>query len=331
MPKIISLHKPDLKAARELAAKISASGVRPRLTFLFPLGAERTAAMELLAESHPSARKIRTLLSSSDEPVLLAALHCALKSRGGGLKKAIEALCAHPSNAVKRLAENRLAIISGRGTPALGAGMWSHYYHESRPPKRRWLLSSRKALFATDQTDQLLHKLKTLEEISRALASEFGEDFVGLAVRGGIAKGYSTEQSDADAAIVGFNKTGLMASRAHELGEKRGLRMEMYRADPAKKPVNDSLFRGLFFGDHERLFQLQKRAVDAATPKEWEELVARSTKFESDVTKTILNFHFSPNELLELSYAARLLRVPPDLEKMREIMKDKASSKGINS
>lgn len=67
-------------------------------------------------------------------------------------------------------------------------------------------MATRKPLFATPETKDLIEKIRKLERISERLKKEFGDDFVGIIIFGSTAKGYRLEESDIDWGIIAKNE-----------------------------------------------------------------------------------------------------------------------------
>jgi predicted nucleotidyltransferase len=181
-----------------------------------------------------------------------------------------------------------------------------------------WLLGSQKPVFATPHRRALVKRLAAIDGISRGLKKEFGDGFVGITVFGSSSKGYWREGRDLDYALIGSNPK--VAERFEELS--KGLRaceshyLNVDRSEPKKL---SPLFRGLFFGDHGKLRQLQKKAVAKMSESEWRSLRA-DVYFEEIRNLEKADYRFgipaADRQLLRLVVAR--LRVPPGLAEMRE-------------
>ena len=338
MPKIASIfEQPKGKAARELVDSINSTKVKPRLTFVFPLSGERRKAIELLAKEEPALDEIKPLFSSTDEPVLAAALHSLskLKAKGkleGKLDYVLEDLPERLRNRVKR----RLSAHAKLSKTSDTAANFTELEDKTMkalgltPIKNMHLLGSRKAVFATPHTEAIAAKIKSLQKISDALAKEFPEHFVGLTVVGSIPKGYANSSSDADLFYLHTGKTYAIEDeiqdRLRRNATQEGIEIQAFPLDLNGPSVHNALFQGLFFGDREKLFDAQKKAVATATPEQWEKLVSNAKGTEGDYTKVLERHSVSPDKLISLIYATHLLRVPPDLKQMRQIMAEKELS-----
>ncbi|GEM_PF-4793561 len=331
MPKTLSLWKgPKGKVMRKLVEEINATNAKPRLTFVFPISQERRKALEVLAEEKPSAEKLRPLFASKDQTVLAAALHSLRKAKlpEGSGKGSLDYALKDASVETEALARHHLKSPQSLETSAGRLDKQTLKGLGLKPFASRELLASRKPVFATPHAKKIGLKLNSLARISEALKREFSHDFVGLSVVGSITKGYANRESDADLCFLHYNRAAEIRARLAELAKREGISLHAWPIELSGFSLHNSLFQGLFFGDREALFQAQKNAIDNTNPEAWELwTLGNLKKHEGDYLKTLERNDLTPGELLDLVYAAHLLRVPPSLEEMRQIMKEKEAAR----
>ncbi|MFH0973710.1 MAG: nucleotidyltransferase domain-containing protein [Candidatus Micrarchaeota archaeon] len=190
---------------------------------------------------------------------------------------------------------------------------------------RRWLLGSQKPVFATDFKKELVVRLKRLEEVAAQLKKEFGRNFVGVTVVGGTAKGYATPESDLDYAVIASNPKVL--ARFRELAEDLRLCAEHY-VSPASPENKRFLFHGLFFGDRKLLEQHQAEVVNNISEESWNSIREKIADKELELSKASSRFGLSDAEAERLALAARLLRVPPELSEVKDILRRRLKRAG---
>ena len=350
------MERPRQGGAQELAEAIreAAAGkkLRPFSAVTWPLSRERRTAFDLLTAQRPDFEKVKKLLESSeDEPVLLAALHAAKRVPDGekqGAKKALRALLSSDSLEVRGDAATQLAAMANKrelekllnhptSEVVRLAAQDFVTAQEKKPPEkagraefgrgrfkgfdRMWLLGSRKPLFATPATRELVERLAAVQKISRALKKEFGKKFVGVLVVGSTAKGYFKPASDLDYVVVTSDKKA--ADRFEEIGRGNGIKLcASYDVDPTfeRSPSMKHLFKGVFFGDRKKLAEAQRRFVQQASGDAWSEVIQYVKYHEGDLEKAVKRFGVPSGEREKLRLAAWLLRVPPPLGEMRKIM-----------
>ncbi|MFA4946243.1 MAG: HEAT repeat domain-containing protein [Candidatus Micrarchaeia archaeon] len=93
---------------RRLREEITASGVKPRLTFLFPLSRDRQSALDLLTAETPNLETAQRLINESSDPHVLAAALLIHPKEEASLKK-IKQLLEHPDWRVQQAAGQAIA------------------------------------------------------------------------------------------------------------------------------------------------------------------------------------------------------------------------------
>lgn len=68
------------------------------------------------------------------------------------------------------------------------------------------LLASKNPAFASLETEALIGRLKTIEDIVQKLQKTFGENFIGITVYGSTAKGHMIKESDLDFTVIAYDK-----------------------------------------------------------------------------------------------------------------------------
>lgn len=140
--------------------------------------------------------------------------------------------------------------------------------------KHQWLLVSQKPMFATPHTKELAEKFLKLEKITQQIKNEFKDGFFGLIVYGSSTKGYYNK-TDLDYKIIVKNTNNY----EHFIYERFAELMPQFHSyeshgqiiiDENKKIIDrehPDLFSGLFLGDREELFQIQKNFLDSIDEK----------------------------------------------------------------
>ena len=354
MPEPLFWEKP--RASPSLLGELRAAGVKPRLTFVFPTSGARKA-MRVLQNDSPEPKAVKDLLGSKRVTDVLVGLNALDKLSPKGKKIAatlpiLRGLLKHENEVVRKQAVVRLAMrpettveylryLSKQEDWAvhkqafveldkrLGAtvdeshGLFGQDVHDkanselTRRLGKRWLLGSQKPVFATAFTKELVVRFKRLEEVAAQLKKEFGRDFVGVTVVGSTTKGYATPKSDLDYALIASNKAVL--ARFKELAKDLNLCVEHY-VGPASPKNQRFLFYGLFFGDRELLEQHQAEVVNNISEWNWNSIRNEIAKQELELFNASI-FGLTNAEAERLALAVRLLRVPPELSEMKNILR----------
>ena len=310
----------------KLREEIRASGVKPRLTFLFPLSRERESALNLLTAEEPNAEEAQRLINESSDPHVLAA---ALTTHPNAeiTPEQLKELTRHPSRWVHeaakqistRLTKNENSKIQEDAKPARSLVMFK------RKGNKRTLFS-RKPLFATGYPRELINRLKKLEEITKKLKKKYGEGFTGVTVFGSTSKGYFKKGSDLDYAIIAKDYAAAREFKRLAKNENLQLCYETYLHPEHSRQTAFGFFHGLFFGDRKQLRQAQKKAIQKINQRDWDSIVYKISTEEATVKKILNRFGISKEEYLKFALAAELARVPPaSIEEMRRIMKVKSA------
>ncbi|VVB51098.1 HEAT repeats [uncultured archaeon] len=160
-------------------------------------------------------------------------------------------------------------------------------------------------------------RLQALADISARLTEEFGSGYVGVVIVGSTEKGYMTPQSDLDCAIIAENLQ--VKKEFVELAEAREIHPCIRLNLPPDTLSGDNrnfLFTGMFFGNREKLAEMQKKTLDSLTPEDWDTL--RKTMINRDVDFYKLykgGLKYEDIELIE--HARTVLYTPPDYETMK--------------
>ena len=149
------------------------------------------------------------------------------------------------------------------------------------------------------------------------LRLEFGDDFVGITIVGSTAKGYATPKSDLDYAVIASNPKILSIFR--ELAKDLRLCTEHY-VTPASPENQRFLFHGLFFGDRRLLEQRQAGLINNISEADWNAVIGQIASHEVNLSKAN-RFDLNDAEMNRLVLATRLLRVPPELSEVKNILR----------
>jgi len=189
----------------------------------------------------------------------------------------------------------------------------------------RGIVYSEEPAFATPSSIPNINRLSGIAEISRRLR-ERDKGVVGVIVVGSSALGYleddvETRVSDLDYGIL---CDGPEAARA-VADFKRLAKAKRIRTDPAATSGGvlgligdrdaDMLFRGLFFGDRERLRDAQRNALSEVGRGGWDDL-RESMLLRVDYRK-LRRFGFTDEESGQVEFLRSLLWTPPDFETMK--------------
>ncbi len=181
------------------------------------------------------------------------------------------------------------------------------------------LLTNQKALFATPHTEAIIKRLNDIHKITKKMKREFGNKFLGVTLVGSTEKGYMHPSSDLDFIVLAQNKK--VFKRFTELAKDLKLckHIDDY-VNPRHKKGANWLFYGIFFGNHKRLRELQKKAAEMLTNKEWEELQEHIRFHQTQSDKKTRRFDDSVLDH-HTREATALLQVPPSRKETLKILR----------
>jgi len=195
----------------------------------------------------------------------------------------------------------------------------------------KYLLSTQKPLFATPYTKELADRIKKLQEIVQELKNEFSDKFIGITVFGSTSKGYFLGGdpkshflgSDLDWGI--FAKDRKVSREFQNMAKKKSLQLchEHYTKISRDGKISgnkDVLFYGLFFGDYEKLRELQRIAIQNMNKGEWDDVRLGIAIYETSLYKAAERFDITEEELKKIDLFAILLRVPPPYDETIKII-----------
>jgi hypothetical protein len=84
------------------------------------------------------------------------------------------------------------------------------------------------------------------------------------------------------------------------------------------------LFLGQFFGDYEKLKELQEKTLANMEAREWDNIRKTIMKSETDLLKAAYRFNIPPEEMEKITQIVALLRVPLSYEETMKIVKRRA-------
>lgn len=198
--------------------------------------------------------------------------------------------------------------------------------------QRKWLLSSRKSIFASLSTKDLAENLAGLGKIVDDMKENFKDDFVGVMVVGSINKGYFSEQegSDVDVIVIAKGKKEVNYFIDSAAGSMRicyGLdvcfgaghigiddRYGIKYGNPS------GLFYGIFLGDRQKLLKLQKKVLENEDNNGWDKIRMDIVDNETSLGKAARRFDIRDSELEKIKQFVALLKIPPPLEEAQEIL-----------
>lgn len=193
---------------------------------------------------------------------------------------------------------------------------------------RRWLLSTRKPLFATPNSEKLCQRLNKIAAAASELRQRFGEEFIGLIIFGSTAMGYFRSNSDTDIMVVTENIDALDYFWSRY--EKDLVLCHPYRFFPQEKKRTHNelsmIFSGVFFGDFARLCLIQKKALAGIKPRAWDliryEMLGHLC--EKSVASAIYRFTAGGKIPSRDIIFNACLRIPPTYQETLEIVRRRA-------
>ncbi|MFH1837921.1 MAG: nucleotidyltransferase domain-containing protein [Candidatus Kuenenbacteria bacterium] len=193
------------------------------------------------------------------------------------------------------------------------------------------LLAFKKPLFATIELEQLVEKIISLEKITKEMKEKFKDDFVGIVVFGSTTKGYSIKESDIDCGIIAKNnKKKEIFDYFKELSNKYNLKLCDISGYCVWISDNDYifsnqeiLFKGLFFGDQEKLLVLQETILKNIDKTRWDIIRKKIKKEETKRWKAAERYNLTLNQLEELEQIILLQRVPLSYEETLKLVQQR--------
>jgi len=250
--------------------------------------------------------------------------------------------CNDPSERVRSTADNALATAESHRTQASaarrrGAAIQQRVPakpEEYRPFLRKWLFASRKPWLATPYTKEVMQRVSAVGEITQELLKTHPHLIV--IVLGSTEKGYyqaqtnMAKESDLDWIIIGEEKERAEIAAAFEkLAKKHNLKLcptfytdEGYYVtvkEAQKRAV--SLFSGMFFGNREKLLELQMRTLQELDTEMWDRIRRCLQNIAEDIGKALPRFaNLDTDELRRIRQYRTLLQIPPTLEETKKIL-----------
>lgn len=254
-----------------------------------------------------------------------------------------------------RVRKNIVASLSGVGKTFLplieklkndkneyvrNAAMESERKKLFRREPHSWLFGSRKSLFTTISTKEAAERIINLQHIVRGCEQKFKDRFVGLVVVGSLDKGYFDIDSESDLDAVILAKDYEVAEYVYDEGifvdMCRGIMIAKAKEKGGKLcdgyvNINDELddeesaflFYGLFFGNREKLLDLQKKILNNVDEKKWDEIRKCILGAQTKLFKAAKRFNMNEDKLDRIKQFSALLRVPPSLAETRDIVNSK--------
>ena len=189
-----------------------------------------------------------------------------------------------------------------------------------------WLLSSKKPLFSTFETKELIDKINKLEIIMEEVSMIYKDNFVGVVLYGSTAKGYSQKESDIECKVIG--KTEEVHNCFNELAKELKLKLcefENHYIDIDEhdkiKSHHENLFCGLFLGDYKKLKQMQKKFIEDTNETDWDEIRKEIRRHEIELYKAVPRLNIENEELEKIKQYASILRVPPTYSEMKKLLR----------
>ncbi|MFH0835311.1 MAG: nucleotidyltransferase domain-containing protein [Candidatus Micrarchaeota archaeon] len=312
--------RPAISEPEAREAVLARPEITARRMFTFPLSPGRRRALAMLKTGKPNPRHVLGALGSGDWPQVLAGIY--VLDRFPQTVRDVEiptALLWHENKNVRDAVNN--------------AKYWCFFGNHPKLPVRSQgsseLMSTQRAHFATRHPGALAENLAKIEEITGQLRDELGDRFIGVGVYGSVAKGYFEPKSDLDFRVFG---TPEARERFIQLAKEKGV-CPSKGLDYAVKFTVFDLFNGLYFGDRDRLLELQRRALGRMTPRGWSLMVQQARIIESSIGnppesgKAQKRLGFEPGEEKRLFVASVLARVPPTLAETKAILKRQANAR----
>lgn len=228
--------------------------------------------------------------------------------------------------------------------------------HDKKIESFSKLLSARKPLFATSHIPELAKKISAIEKASDVLQKKDKDRFIGVVVFGGIHKGYAGPKSDIDFMLCGQEKRDRKLQKEFKNLTKKDIKLcstfgeylgtkkfqngfKKLSKDLKLRPIFDemgylgggrdiqsienvkNLFHGIFFGNHQKLLELQKQTLKKINEDEWNIIRELIKDEETELGKAARYFDIKDKNLLkQIKTNVAIVRTPPPLEEAREII-----------
>ncbi|MEM4598753.1 MAG: hypothetical protein QW400_03635 [Candidatus Diapherotrites archaeon] len=193
----------------------------------------------------------------------------------------------------------------------------------------RYLLTRLRPYVATPFLKGLFEKARELKAIDLQLRKKFGRSYVGMIVRGSMAKGYFAPESDIDVIFIGTNPK--IEMKAIKLCKVHGIRLDAgtrFINPEAVMPrerhiILEKIFAGIFFGDIKALRSLQTKVFKGMSKSEWELL--RGTIMNKEIAnleKAFERFGITDPAEKRRIIASIGYRLPPSYEEMKKLLRE---------
>ncbi|MCX8189864.1 MAG: hypothetical protein N3F05_01395 [Candidatus Diapherotrites archaeon] len=271
-------------------------------------------ALAALIGTNPALRSAAiSALSTKSQSFLMKHVPKALESFAPEQRARIQSELAFVSESITSKEHIEMGKIKAQDLPE----------HQTK----KYLLTRRKPYLATPFIKSFFEKANKLKAINNQLKLKFGRGYVGMIVRGSMAKGYFVPQSDIDVVFIGTAPR--LEMKALQLCRKYGLKLDAATrlinpkaVMPRERPIIlEKIFSGIFFGDKKALKSLQMKIFRGMSKDEWELL--RSTIFNKEAAnfeKAFERFGIrDPNEKRRIIVAIGY-RLPPKYEEMKKLL-----------
>jgi len=192
--------------------------------------------------------------------------------------------------------------------------------------QKKWLLSQQ-YWKATPFPEELRLRAQAYQEMSDRLSERFGERFVGLNIFGSMYHGSLTKESDADMIFI-QNQISMYTESDFFLEIVKMTDVPaQYRSDIDESWSDPSLgqgrglFSGLFFGNRDRLEEVQRKVLLKSNASEWNEMLELLLSFDFSLDKLFKRFDIrDPREKNFIKAHRILYSLPYPYQDMREIL-----------
>ncbi len=341
LPILKKLSRDEISYIREAVAQALGNQGEKALPILKKLSKDkhydvRKAVAQALGNQGEKALPILKKLSNDEDPDVRAAVAQALGNQGEKALPILKELSKDKNPDVRKAVARALGNQGEKALPILKKLSQDEDPYVQKAAiealdkmegKYKWLLATRKPLFATSYTEELAERISNIQEIVRKLKEEFGDDFVGLVILGSTSKGYFARSSDLDWGIIAGKKE--VSERFKEMAAARSLNLclehfvnsnEEYQVQEGKAATVSFLFCGLFFGDYDRLLEIQEKLLRRINPKIWDEIRREILANETRLAKAQERFGLEDQESEKTKQAVALLRVPPPYQEALRIV-----------
>lgn len=298
MPRETFVYPVEEREARELAKLLKEYPELKsyRLSVIWPLDEERKQMLRILADENS--------LTTEDEQFLI--------DKSKGAPDVYESSAALEILRIKTVYKDAIGNKMRRGT-------------------KRWLLGSRKAIFATPVPEAVAQRLAETKRQFDELRKEFPDVF-GIIILGSAIKGYAGHESDLDYILLTNNQRALELFKTRL--EERGIVCHAISKGIPKEEVYTSkekgwwgltnpadFFEGLYLGDRNALLAYQQAVVSNVDEERWKtlrddvkwtEMLEMHSRYKAGEHLAIGDY-----EIDKINATTLLTRVPPPLEEAR--------------